>query len=140
MRIAASGAKMGFNFVRLGLHPGMGATYLLPRLVGEARAAELLYTGRVVTAEEALTLGMLNDVVAPEALTERVSALASEIGAAGPLAVRQLKRSLRFGGPDTLLHGLEREAHAQAVDYGTDDFAEGLAAARERRAPTFRGH
>ncbi len=143
LRVAAATARMGFTFAKLALHPGMGATFFLPRLVGPARAAELLYTGRVISAEEAAAIGLVNTVCPPETLQERAQTLAEEIAACGPLAVRRLKRSLHSSPAaadrSDLEDALRREATAQAADYGTPDLLEGVRAVRERRKPRFTG-
>jgi len=139
LRIAAEGTKLAVNFVKLGLHPGMGATWLLPRLVGPARAAELLMTGRQIEAREAWGIGLVNEVVPAEELLARAKSLAREIAAAGPIAVSQVKQSLMAQHPGELEAALEMEATAQSVSYGTKDLAEGVAAAKERRTPKFTG-
>ena len=139
LRLAASTAKLAASFVRLGLHPGMGATWLLPRLVGPALAAELLLTGRAVDATEALRMGLVSQVHAPEALDDAVRALATQITAAAPLAVAQTKATLAEALERTLDQALAREADAQAIDFGTDDLAEALKAMAARRAPSFTG-
>ncbi len=139
LRVAAEGTKLAVNFVKLGLHPGMGATWLLPRLVGPARAAELLMTGRQIEAREAWGMGLVNEVVPADELLSRAKAIAKEIAAAGPVAVAQVKQSLMGQSAGELEAALEVEAAAQAVSYATKDLAEGVAAARERRAPRFTG-
>lgn len=139
LRIAAEGTKLSVNFVRLGLHPGMGATWLLPRLVGPSRAAELLMTGRQLEAREAWGIGLVNEVVAPEKLVERAKEVAREIATAGPIAVAQVKQSLMGQAAGELEEALEIEATAQAVSYASKDLAEGMAARREGRAPKFTG-
>src|SRR5262245_13127235 len=88
VRIASATARLGLNFTALGLHPGMGATWTLPRLVGPARAAELLYSARLVSGEEAAAIGLVNRTVAPEEVLPAARALAAEIAAAGPAANR----------------------------------------------------
>ncbi len=132
------GAKLALNFVRLGLHPGMGATYLLPRKVGSQRAAELLYTGRFFDGAEAVALGLAVEAVAAEEVLPRAKKLATAIAAGGPLAQRDLKRAL---GVDraALTLALEHEARAQSTSYQSEDLGEGLAAAAARRAPIFLG-
>ena len=139
LRVAAAGVKMAASFVRLGLHPGMGATYLLPRLCGPAAASDLLLTGRAIEAEEALRLGLVNQVHTRDVLDVAARALAAQIASAGPLAVVQTKATLAAAVERDLESALEREAAAQAVDFGTADFREALQAAAERRAPRFRG-
>src|SRR3954471_21987872 len=97
LRIGALDAKYGANFVRLGLAPGMAISYLLPRLIGMARASELLLTGRLVDGREAERLGILNRAVPAADVMPEAMALAREIAAAAPLAVRATKRAIRRG-------------------------------------------
>jgi enoyl-CoA hydratase len=139
LRVAAAGATLAASFVRVGLHPGMGATFLLPRLVGPAAAAELLLTGRAISAEEALRLGLVNQVHPLAALDAAARALAAEIAAAAPLAVAQTKATLTAALDTGLGDALEIEAAAQAIDFGTADLAEALQAAAARRPPRFTG-
>lgn len=135
IRIASDNAKLGFNFLSLGLHPGMGATYFLPRLVGPAKAAELLYSASIVTAAEAYGLGLVNRVVPKELFEKSVSELTQRIVTNGPQATRELKESLRNFG--TLQESLGREAKVQALNYVDREFFEGISAAREKRKPNF---
>ena len=137
LRVAAAGVRLAASFVRLGLHPGMGATFLLPRLCGPAAAADLLLTGRAIEAEEALRLGLVNQVHSRDELDVAARALAAQIAAAGPLAVAQTKATLAAAVERDLESALEREAAAQAVSFGTADFREALQAAAERRPPRF---
>jgi enoyl-CoA hydratase/carnithine racemase len=139
LRVASADARMALNFVKLGLHPGMGATYLVPSLAGPAVAADLLLTGRTIDAAEAQRLGLVSQLCAPEALEARGRALADELARSGPLAVSRCKRSLLVGGQASLAAALEAEAAAQAADYATAVLAEGVRAARERRSPVFTG-
>ncbi len=140
LRLAAAGTKLGVTFVRVGLHPGMGATFLLPALVGRAAAAELLLTGRVVDAERAAAIGLVSEVLDDEAsLRERAFAVAGEIAKGAPVAVAQLTETLRHGGYRTLDEALDREASCQAVDYATRDMAEAIDAFRNKRKPDFVG-
>ncbi len=136
VRVAAIGAKLGFTFVRLGLHPGMGATYFLPRIIGRAQALELMLTGRLIEATEALRLGLVSQVVAKEAVLDTALAIAQEIAYSGPEAVRQLLESIR-NAPADLSACLTREALCQSVNYAGADFAEGIRATIEKRAPKF---
>ena len=139
LRIAARDARLGLNFVRLGIHPGMGATWTLPRLVGSARAAELLFTGRLVDGEEAERIGLVNRAVAREAVLPKALSLAGAIAEAAPRAVRGARAALARSEAASLDDQLAFEAARQAECYETRDLQEGLAAARERRAPRFRG-
>lgn len=138
-RVAAADARLGLNFSRLGIHPGMGATWLLPRLVGPARAAELLYTGRLVDGEEAARIGLVNRAVAREQVLEEARSLAGAIAQAAPRAVRGIRRALAGAAQRELDDQLDLEAHEQSLCYESLDLQEGLAAARERREPHFRG-
>ncbi|WP_340537612.1 enoyl-CoA hydratase/isomerase family protein [Nocardioides sp. GXZ039] len=139
LRFAASGAKLGVPFVKLGLHPGMAGTALLPDVVGSAAARDLFLTGRIVEADEALRLGLVSRVIAPETFLEESLAAAAEIAATAPIASRLTKLALAGGGHPDLESALQWEALAQPVTLATDDLHEGLRAARERRAPVFRG-
>ena len=136
-RVAVSSAKLGFNFVRIGLHPGMGATYFLPRLVGPSRAAELLYTGRVIGAEEAFSIGLINRVITENGIDEYVNETCQYFINAGPLATRELKRSLKLSPWLSLDQSLAQEAKAQAINFQSREFVEGLKAIKEKRPPKF---
>lgn len=131
-------AKLALNFTQLGLHPGMGATYLLPRRVGAQRAAELLLTGRRFNGREAVAMGLGLECAPAEQTLERALALASSIARNAPLALRSVKEALALD-PAALRRALEQEAFRQAESYASEDLAEGLAAAAARRAPDFRG-
>lgn len=132
IRVASEKARLGFTFTRLGLHPGMGATYFLPRVVGQAWAAELTLTGRVIDAAEALRIGLLSKVVPEGTVLEEAKKIAQEILECGPLATSQLLQSLRSAGGD-LNAQLMREAECQSINYASADFKEGLQATREKR-------
>jgi len=138
LMVVDAAAKLALNFVQLGLHPGMGATHLTPRRVGAQRAAELLLTGRRFDGAEAARIGMALEAVAADEVLPRAQALARQIAANAPLAVRALKGEL---GVDrvALQRALEAEAFHQAESYGSRDLGEGLAAAAARRAPSFEG-
>ncbi len=136
-RLAATGTQIGFNFVRLGLHPGMGASLLLPRLVGVARATELLLTGKTIDADEAHRIGLVHSVHAADALVAASITLAHEISAGAPRAVAATVAALRGYDAAELDAYLDREAREQAIDYGSGDVAEGVRAARERRSPAW---
>jgi enoyl-CoA hydratase len=138
LRVAHESAKLGMTFVKLGIHPGMGATWSLPRLVGPAVAADLLYTGRMVPAREAMDLGLINRVAGAD-FSSQVERLAEEIASNGPVALRSLKETLRGSAGRTLEQAIEREASAQAGTFATDDAREGVRAITEKRPPRFRG-
>jgi enoyl-CoA hydratase/carnithine racemase len=129
-------SRLAFNFTSLGLHPGMGSTFFLPRRVGAQRAAELLFTGRRFDGVEAGQMGLAADVVADDAVLGHARALAARIAQQGPLAVRLLKQNLAVDRA-ALQVALDREATAQAHSYASVELKEGLAAARERRPPRF---
>ncbi|MGN6475454.1 MAG: enoyl-CoA hydratase/isomerase family protein [Mycobacteriales bacterium] len=144
LRYAASGASMSVPFTALGMHSGMAATYLLPAAVGIANARELLLTGRRVDADEALRLGLVNgvfdgDPAGPGGVVEQALAVAEQISANGPIAVRLTVAGLRNGTPRSLEDALMYEALAQPVTFASEDLTEGLAAAKERRTPNFKG-
>lgn len=138
LMVVDAAAKLALNFVQLGLHPGMGATYLTPRRVGAQRAAELLLTGRRFDGAEAARIGMALEAVAAEEALPRAQAIARQVAANAPLAVRALKGELGIDRA-ALQKALAAEAFHQAESYGSRDLGEGLAAAAERRAPSFEG-
>lgn len=131
-------AKLALNFAALGLHPGMGATYLTPRRVGAQRAAELLLTGRRFDGREAAAMGMALRAVPTARVREEAQSIARSMANNAPLAVRALKRAL---GVDraALDAALAFEAEQQSLSYASADLGEGLAAAAARRAPVFTG-
>ena len=139
LRVAARDAKLGANFVRLGIHPGMGSSWTLPRLVGPAHACDLLLTGRLIDGIEAERIGMVNRSVERDAVLPQALAWADEIAGCAPAAVRGAKRALARALDVTLDRQLDFEAEQQALCYETADLAEGLLATRERRAPRFTG-
>lgn len=139
IRIAAADAKLGMTFTKLGLHPGMGATYFLPRLIGTARACELLFSGRVIDAIEGERLGLINHVVPRDELDNAVHSLAREIAAAAPVAVRLVKKSIYRGVQHTLEDMLDYEALNQGLTFTTADAREGVTAMMEKREPKFQG-
>jgi enoyl-CoA hydratase/carnithine racemase len=138
IRYAARGARMGVPFVRLGMHPGMATTYLLPDVVGPAAARDLLLTGRLVDADEALGLGLVSRVLDPEGFREQVLATAAEIAATAPIATKLTKTALARGHA-SIDACLDWEALAQPVTLATADLQEGIRAAQEKRAPAFEG-
>ncbi|GAA2897191.1 enoyl-CoA hydratase-related protein [Streptosporangium fragile] len=134
---AAREAKLLAPFTSLGLHPGMAATYLLPRVAGVQVAREMLLTGRTVTGEEAASAGLATRAFPRESLMEEVMEIASRTAANAPIATRLTKVALAGGGHADLEAALRWESLAQPVTMASDDMLEGLAAQRERRAPRF---
>jgi enoyl-CoA hydratase len=139
LRYAATGARLGVPFVKLGMHAGMGGTYLLPEVVGEAQARDLLLTGRVVDADEALRIGLVSRVLEPATFLDDVLEIAAGIAATAPVASRLTKLALLDGGHRDLEAALQWEAMAQPITLATEDLQEGIRASREKRAPEFRG-
>lgn len=135
-RVASDLTKLGFTFLKLGLHPGMGATYFVPRIVGASVATELLVTGRVINAEEALKVGIISRVVSSSEVMTTARAIADEILTCGPEATAQLLQTMR-GDPAELKRALDREAQCQSVNYAGAEFAEGVCAVKEKRLPSF---
>src|SRR6187200_1868950 len=127
LRYAAVGARMGVPFVKLGMHAGMGGTYLLPNVVGEAAARDLLLTGRVVDADEALRLGLVSRVIDPDAFDTTVLEAATGIAGNAPIATRYTKVALAHGFTD-LDSCLQWEALAQPATLTTADLQEGIRA------------
>ena len=139
LRIAADTALLGQTEVALGIIPAGGATQRLPRLIGPARAKELIFTGRRITAAEAERIGLVNAVAPAAEVMARARALAAEIARNAPLAVRGAKQAIALGMESGLEAGLTLEADIQFGLYRTKDWAEGLAAFHEKRAPVWRG-
>ena len=139
IRYAAAGARMGLPFVQLGMHAGMGGTYLLPEAIGAAHARDLLLTGRIVGAEEALGLGLVSRVIEPDAFRTEVMAAAEGIAGTAPIPSRLTKLALADGGHADLETCLQWEALAQPLTLATADLQEGIRAAREKRRPAFEG-
>jgi enoyl-CoA hydratase/carnithine racemase len=139
LRIASTAAKFTQAFVKRGLHPDWGGTYFLPRVVGMAKACEMIFTGEVIDAAEALRLGIVSRVVAPEELLPTAYEVARRIAAGPPVAIRLAKRSL-YANEDLDLRGaLQMETMAQNICFETEDATEGIRAFGEKRAPTFKG-
>jgi len=138
-RFVAREAKLGLNFTRLGVHPGMGATWTLPRLIGPALAAELLYTSRLVEGEEAARIGLANRALDREEVLSEARATAAQIAENAPAAVRAVKRALARSESASIEDQLQFEASEQAHNFESSDAQEGIAAVREKRAPAFKG-
>jgi enoyl-CoA hydratase len=139
LRVAAEDAKLSTAFMRLGMHPGMAATYLLTRLVGTARAAELFFTAKTVDGKEAERIGLVNRAVPAGSLLEETRALANEIAANAPIPMGMTKRAIYLAERADLETMLEYEGLAQPVTMATADLLEGLQAVKEKRPPRFEG-
>jgi enoyl-CoA hydratase/carnithine racemase len=139
MRYAVSGAKIGFIFTKVGLAGAdMGATYLLPRVVGMTKATELLMTGDIILAEEAEKIGLLNAVVDPEKLMETANAMAAKLAAGPKFGITMTKALLNQNMGAALSQGLHAETDAQALAMCHPDFREAYDAGVEKRAPKYR--
>ena len=139
LRIASATARFSQAFIKRGLSPDWGGSWFLPRVVGTAKACELIFTGEAIDAAEALRLGIVNAVAAPEALMNEAYALARKIADGPPVALQLAKRAIYRNLETDLRAGLEFETFAQGVCKGTEDMKEGVKAFIEKRAPVFRG-
>ncbi len=139
IRIASDKAKFGVTFLKLGIIPGDGGTWILPRVIGMSRAAELFYTGDVIDAGTAREWGLVSRVVDHDALVDETMALATRIAEMPPHSLRQSKMLLRQGQQITYDTALEMAANTQAMMHHTEDHAEGVTALLEKRAAVFKG-
>jgi enoyl-CoA hydratase len=139
MRIVAAEAPLGMTFVRIGLHPGMMATALLARAVSHTWAAELFYTGRIVTGAEALHMGLVNRAVPPDRVQAEARAMAEQVATNAPLALRYVKQGFQMLFREMAEKASAWEGFAQPVTMATEDVQEGLRAIKERRPPEFTG-
>jgi len=139
LRIASTEARFVLAFGRIGLVPDSGATWLLPRLVGAARAAEIALLGDAIGADDALRFGLVNRVVPADALATESRAMAERLAAGAPLATALTKQALDRSWGIGLDEALDGEAKVQGIAGATRDHAEGLAAFREKRPPRFTG-
>jgi enoyl-CoA hydratase/carnithine racemase len=139
IRIASDQAKFGVTFLKLGLIPGDGGAWLLPRTIGMSRAAELLFTGDVIDAHKAAEWGLVSKAVPHGALMDEAMALAARIAAQPPHALRLAKSLLKHGQTTSYDTLMEMSATAQAISHLTEDHMEGVDAILEKRAPVFKG-
>ena len=137
--IASDQAKFGQVFIKIGLMPDGGSTYFLPRIVGYAKAFELMATGEIFSAQDALALGLVNRVVAFEELDKTVNAMAERLAASPPIALAKIKEGLANGERSDLAGALDFEAVNQGDCFRSDDFKEGVAAFLEKRKANFQG-
>jgi 2-(1,2-epoxy-1,2-dihydrophenyl)acetyl-CoA isomerase len=139
VRIASSTAALGETFARVGLHPDWGGTYFLPRLVGGSRAFEMFATGGMLSAKEALALGLVSRVVPASRLVSETRALASRLAAAPPLTLRHARQAVRRSLTSSLSAMLAFERQAQLLCWESSDSSEGIQAFLEKRPPRFTG-
>lgn len=140
MRVIAEGTKLGLLEFKYGILPDLGGTQRLPRLVGAAKAKELIFTAARIDADEALRIGLVERLVADAELEPTVRDLAATIAAQPPLAVQGAKRAVNAAGIVATRDGLRIEAEAQAECLGSDDMKEAIAAFVEQRAPNYQRH
>lgn len=139
IRIASENATMGLTETRLAIIPGGGGTQRLPRVIGVAKAKELIFTGRRVDAQEALDIGLVNAVAPAEQLLEKALEMADMIAQTGPIALEMAKYAIDTGIETDLATGLAIESNAYRVTIPTEDRTEGLTAFREKRKPIYKG-
>ena len=136
-RIASPESKFSANFAQLGFHHGFGLTVTLPRLVGEQKASELLYTGRRVNGTEALEIGLIDQLVPHNEIESAAFTLAAEIASSAPLAVESIRATLRKGIAEKVAQATQHEMAEQTRLKATADFAEGTTAVAQRRPAEF---
>ena len=139
IRLASTNAIVGLTETSLAVIPGAGGTQRLPRIVGLARAKEMILRARRINAQEGLEYGLFLDVVDPEQLLKRAGEIAGEIATNGPVALAQAKYAINKGVEVSLPVGLAIESNAYAVTIPTKDRIEGLTAFREKRKPMYKG-
>ena len=137
IRIAAETAMIGLTEARIGAIPGAGGTQRMPRLVGVSQALDLMFTAEPITARRAYEIGLVNHIHADSAFDDAVERYIAMIATRAPSATELLKRTVREGVTGLLAEGLEREREALGFIFGSDDYAEGLAAFSEKRQPRF---
>lgn len=137
--IASDKASFGELFIRIGLMPDGGGTYFLPRLTGYHKAFELMALGDVISAEEALRIGMINRVVSVDELDATVNQLAERLLQMAPISMAKIKAALNYSAHTDLAGALEFEAINQAACFHSQDFVEGVTAFLQKRKPAFRG-
>ena len=139
IRIASVKARFGQTFSRRGLHPDWGGTYFLPRLVGMAKACELIWSGKMIDAEEALALGIVSQLSSPETLMATTLEMATSFAEGPPMAIRMAKRAMYKSMDTSVREALEYETYAQNICSSSQDAKEGIAAFVDKREPQFKG-
>ena len=140
IRLASSKAKLGQPETGLGIIPGFSGTQRLPRLVGPAKAKELIFTGDVIRADEALRIGLVDKVTEPEALMDEAMALADKIASKAPAAIAYAKEAINRGIQTDIDTAIDLETELFALCFATDDQKEGMQAFLEKRKPEFKNH
>ncbi len=139
MRVASTKSKLAAVFTKRGILPESGGTWLLPRLLGWAKAAEVAFKGHTLSAEESLELGLVNAVVEPDQLMSTANEWAAEIAANAPIAVQATKRMMRLGLDETFEANVHHVYLQLLPLFGTEDFKEGVKSFMEKRPPQFQG-
>lgn len=139
LRLASADAKMGVNFAKIGLSSGMGTLHFLTRLTSPAVAADLLFTGRTVAADEALSMGLINRIFPAAELAAQAKALALEIAQNAPLPLKIMKKGIQAAPLLSLQEVFDYESGGQAETFNTEDLKEGVKAVQAKRAPRFSG-
>jgi enoyl-CoA hydratase/carnithine racemase len=140
IRLAAESARFGTGYLRIGLVPGAGGAYFLPRLVGTARALELFWTGDSLSAQEAREMGIVSHVFPDDELLSQALGLAERIAKQSPIAVSMIKRAVYQSLATDLQTSLDLASSHFAVAASTEDRTEAMSALRERREPVFKDH
>jgi enoyl-CoA hydratase/carnithine racemase len=140
LRVASTNARFGSAYIRVGIVPDFGGTFLLPRIVGLTKATELILTGRIIDAEEADQVGLLTELVSPDELSAATARWASLLAAGPTVAIGAAKENIRLGLSESFESSHLRERVATKLCMTTADHHEGVTAAAERRQPQFVGH
>jgi enoyl-CoA hydratase len=136
---ASENARLGLPEVTLGVFPGFGGTQRLPRLIGKGKAKEMIYTGKMVTAQEAFQMGIVNRVFVPASLMEETKKVAAQIAGNGPMGVKLAKMVVDTGFNMDLSEACSLESSAFGLSFSTQDQKEGMKAFLEKRKPNYRG-
>ena len=139
IRIIAQSGYFCANFTKLGIHPGFGSSFTLPRLIGPARAAHIFYTGRRIGAEQAVDWGLAEEIAPDGGHIESAMGIAQEIAAASPIATRDIHRSLTGDLTTAVQTAIDQELRIQTENFKTEDFKEGVRSYRTKRKPEFKG-